>query len=160
MSNYYEILQGFTVEEMHSTDQQKQAIRACVDLLLSTSEDFPTATMLATLLLANNADAFVPSEDFVEKYPDNHPSAYSGPTAYVAFYLLYLAEKARSISEILAEKSRCGYFTASCAQDQDSCGRCQDRAEINIPIDLMRYEDVPPYHIGCRCRPLLLCSRS
>lgn len=155
MSEYHEILQAFTVEEYHTTEGEKQALRACAELLLTTSEDFATATTLATLLLAHKPEGFIPSEDFLEKHPDNRPEAYSGPAAYLAFYLLYLAEKARSAKDIGDERERCTHYTASGAGDSGVCGRCEDRAEIDIPIACMRYEDIPPYHLGCRCRPLL-----
>ena len=156
MSAYHEILQAFTVEELHTTENEKQSLRACAELLLTTSEDFSTATTLATLLLASNPEGFIPSDDFLERHPDNAPSAYSSRSVHLAFYLLYLAEKARSVMEIADEKNRCTHFSASSAGDMDVCGKCSDRAEINIPICLMRYEDIPPYHIGCRCRPLLI----
>ena len=157
MSTYHEILQGFTVEEFHTTEENKQALRACAEILLVTSEDFATATTLATLLLANKPEGFTPSEDFLDRHLDNHPREYSGPATYLAFFLLYLAEKARSVKDIADEQERCTHYTASCADDLNVCGKCADRAEINIPVSLIRYEDIPPYHIGCRCRPLLLC---
>lgn len=155
MSTYHEILQGFTVEEFHTTEEQKQALRACAEILLVTSEDFATATTLATLLLAHTPEGFIPSEDFLDKHPDNHPDVYSSPVAYLAFYLLYLAEKARSANDIAAEQERCTHYSTSTAGDMEVCGRCEDRASIDIPISCIRYDDIPPYHLGCRCRPLL-----
>jgi hypothetical protein len=156
MSEYHKILQAFTVDELHTSEKEKQAIRACVDLMLSTSEDFATATSLSMLLLANKAGGFTPSEEFLEAHPDNHPEAYSSPAAYLAFYLLFLCEKARSAKDILDEQEHCSHYTSSCAGDTDTCWRCEDRAAINVPIALMSYETVPPYHLGCRCRPLLI----
>lgn len=156
MSEYHEILQGFSVGEFHSTESEKQALRACAELLLTTSEDYATATSLAMLLLANKPEGFVPSEDFLEQHPDNHPREYSGPAAYVAFFLLYLAEKARSAKDIVGEAATCTHYTTACMCDLNICSKCADRGEVNIPIGLMRYEDIPPYHLGCRCKPLLI----
>ena len=155
MSNYHDILQAFTVEEFHTTDQEKQAFRACAELMLNVSEDFATATNLAMLLLANKSETFTPSEDFLAAHPANQPQAYSSQAAYIAFYLLYLCEKARSIKDIGEEQDLCTHYTTSCSGDMEVCGKCEDRAEINIPISCMTYRDVPPYHLGCRCRPLL-----
>ncbi|MDD3212272.1 MAG: hypothetical protein PHY64_01280 [Eubacteriales bacterium] len=159
MSNYHEILQAFTMDEFVANEQEKQAFRACAELLLNTSEDYATATTLAMLLLANKPGGFTPGEDFVEAHPDNQPKAYSSMGSYIAFYLLYLCEKARSVKEISDESDHCTHYSVSCAGDTDVCGRCEDRAELDIPIALMRYEDVPPYHLGCRCRPLLRCLK-
>jgi len=156
MSAYQEILQEFPVDELTATVQEKQAFRACAELMLNTSEDFATATTLAMLLLANKAGGFIPAEAFVAAHPDNHPDAYSSPVAYLAFFLLYLCEKARSAKDILDEQVRCSHYTSSCTGDAEACGRCEDRAAINVPIALMSYNNVPPYHLGCRCRPLLL----
>jgi hypothetical protein len=156
MSEYHKILQAFTVDELHTSEKEKQAIRACVDLLLSTSEDFATATSLSMLLLANKAGIFTPSVGFLEAHPDNHPEAYSSPAAFLAFYLLFLCEKARGVKDILDDQEHCSYYTSSCAEDADVCGRCEDHAAIGVPIALMSYESVPPFHLGCRCRPLLI----
>ncbi len=156
MSEYHEILQGFTVEEFHTSEEQKQAFRACAELLLNTSEDFATATSLAILLLANTPKGFTPSEDFLEQHPDNHPREYSSPSAYIAFYLLYLAEKARSAKDIADEVANCTHYCISCTEDLSICDKCSDRAGISIPVDQMCFEDIPPFHLGCRCKPLLL----
>jgi hypothetical protein len=156
MTCYHEIIQEFPVDELIANEQERQAIRACVDLMLSTSEDFATATSLSILLLANKAGRFAPSEAFLAAHPDNHPEAYSGPATYLAFYLLFLCEKARSAMDILDEQERCSHYTSSSAGDADTCGRCEDHAAISVPIALMGYDSIPPYHLGCRCRPLLL----
>jgi hypothetical protein len=159
MSEYHEILQGFAVEELHTTEEHRQALRACAELLLTTSEDFATATTLAMLLLANQPEAFTPSEDFLEQHPDNHPREYSSPAGYMAFFLLYLAEKARSAKDIAGEAATCTHYSTSCTGDLNLCNKCADRAEIVIPISQMRYEDIPPYHLGCRCKPILIQAR-
>jgi len=155
MTSYHDIVQEFPVDELISTDKEKQAVRACVDLLLNTSQDFASATGLSMLLLANNAGGFTPADAFRDAHDDNRPEAYSGPAAYLAFYLLFLCEKARSVKDILDDADHCPYYTSSSAGDADVCGRCDNRAHIDVPTVLMRYEDVPPYHLGCRCRPLL-----
>ena len=96
------------VEEFHTAEEDKQALRACAEILLVTSEDYATATMLATILLANKPEGFTPSEDFLDRNPDNHPREYSGPATYLAFFLQYLAEKARSAKDIADEQEKIG----------------------------------------------------
>lgn len=155
MSSYHDILQSFPLDELTNSQQERQALRACAELMLNTSEDYATATTLAMLLLSNKPDGFIPSEDFMGAHPNNRPNTYNSISSYIAFYLLYLCEKARSVKEIDGEKELCTHYSVSCAGDTDVCGVCMDRSEIDIPIALMRYQLIPPYHLGCRCRPLL-----
>lgn len=56
MSDYRDILQGFKIDEFHATDERKQALRACAEILLTTSEDYATASTLALLMVVNKQD--------------------------------------------------------------------------------------------------------
>ena len=156
MSEYHEILQGFKIDEFHATDERKQALRACAEILLTTSRDYATANTLALFMVVNKQDGFEPTEDFIELHPLNHPREYSNRQAYIALYLLYLADKARNAKDIGAEAAACTHYTTACMRDYHMCSKCYDRSQVKIPIELMRYEDIPPYHLCCRCKPLLL----
>ncbi|MEG2208661.1 MAG: hypothetical protein RR065_11190, partial [Clostridia bacterium] len=135
-------------------DKAKQAIKACAELMLNTSVDFATATSLATLLMAH-LKHIEPSEAFVEVCEENTPRYYSGEVTYVAFFLLYLCEKARMLNNILYEKHfgcQAACFLLKCADDLDVCDKCGEKAGRQIPIDQASYDNVPPFHLGCRCR--------
>ena len=154
-SDYSSILSGFSVDELRLDDRGKRAVKACADVLLNTSADFSTASVLSALLVAH-LKRVEPTEAFAAAREENRPEHYSGDISYVAFFLLFLCEKARNIGDILAEEASCTHFSASAAGDPDVCPRCDERAHIPMPISCLRYEDAPPYHMGCLCHPLLL----
>ncbi|MDD3334139.1 MAG: hypothetical protein PHI98_01350 [Eubacteriales bacterium] len=157
-NQYHEILQGLSADELRLDMDGRQAVKACAELMLNMSVDFATATSLATLLAAH-LKRIEPTEDFAEGFEENTPAYYSSEVAYVAFFLLYLCEKIRSIDDILAEKGNgfmCTHFLPKCAGDADVCDRCAEKVGRAIPIEQVAYDNVPPYHMGCRCRPLLM----
>lgn len=162
-NQYHEILQGLSADELRIGPHAKQAVKACAELMLNTSVDFATATSLATLLTAHIKHV-EPTEDFAEECEENRLSYYSGEVGYLAFYLLYFCEKVRSLNDILAENRNgyvlCTHFLPKCMNDADVCDRCAEKAGRAIPIGQAAYDNVPPYHMGCRCRPLLMKEAS
>ncbi|MEG1884540.1 MAG: hypothetical protein RR224_12620, partial [Clostridia bacterium] len=134
---YYDILQGFAVDELRVDGKAKQAIKACAELMLNTSVDFATATSLATLLVAHLKHV-EPSEDFAAGCEENTPHYYSGEVAYVSFFLLYLCEKARTLSDLLYEKRfgcQAKHYLINGADDADTCDKCGEMADRKVPME-------------------------
>ncbi len=152
--SYSDIIQGLSADELCLNDRGKQAVKSCAELMLNTSVDFATATILGTLLMAHLKHV-EPSEDFAENYEENRPSYYSSEVTYLSFFLLYLCEKVRNLSDILLENQPdniATHFQINLAGDADVCDRCEDRQQHPIRVQDVAYDNVPPFHMGCRCQ--------
>ena len=144
-----EILKSFSFEEIETTDEEKEILRSAIALLLRTNGSFTEAVHLAKALKKVKMN---PKESFVKEHDENDPKLYTTQDSYRAFVMLFYARKADNLYNLSCEGKNAlrTHFKPVSVNDSCTCESCYTKSEP-IALQDANYDNVPPYHIGCRC---------
>lgn len=147
-----EYVQQLPLSELVLTDSEKTNVRVSVDLLIKNGATYSNAIRLAKILLAAINHPIELTDSFLHDHPENNPKVYSSFEVFMAFYLLMLAGKASNLyyTQKEAESGICTTYSITCPCDKESCSLCVARY-MEGKIANAKYENLPPYHVGCRC---------
>lgn len=156
MSEIRRIIDRFSISELQVNSKTKRAIRILTEYIHETHASFPNVIRIASLLIDSCREELRPTDEFMSVHPENRPEVYSSLEVYLTFYLLMLVQKADNLYHIEEEKKRgvCRHLSIIHQNDKETCSFC---AEKNVELDIAdaTVENVPPYHVGCRCGILI-----
>jgi len=143
--------------ELENSAGMKKAIGTTL-ITLCTLNDPDNAILAAcSQIIATFKENILPTTDFI-KHPANRISAFSSEAEWLASYMRFLLKKADNMTTIGYEKER-GHSKVMRIIDADDpgvCRGCTEHKQNAFGISEVSYDDIPPFHFGCRCSFLLL----
>lgn len=156
MSEIRRIIDRFSLDELQVNGATKKQIRILTEYIHASRSSFATAIRLAALLLDTGKEKIMPTPEYAASHPENRIEVYSSPEIFLAFYLLMLSRKADNLYHISEERKRgvCQHLAIVKQNDKETCSCCKAQSE-EMPISEACFENVPPFHVGCRCGILI-----
>lgn len=109
------------------------------------------------LIIDKFKESILPSPDFI-RHPANRVSAFASDADWLTAYMRYMLQKVDNLTAISRELggSRIGRLRIIDADDPGVCRGCAGQKKIISDLSEIDYQDIPPFHFGCRCSFLLL----
>lgn len=143
--------------EIENSQEMKTAIKHAVYTMMTLDDPVYDVHLKAHRIIDECKENVLPSVAFIE-HPMNRVASYLSDVEWLTEYIIYIGQKIRNMDSILSELSSGLVRTLRIlsADDPGVCSGCICRLNRKLMISDAIYEDIPPFHMRCRCSFLLL----
>ena len=146
-----------SLPELENSLDMKKAIGTALIGIAMMDDPGKAIESICEVILKKFRENILPAPEFI-KYPPNRVSAYDSDADWLAAYMIYAIKKADNITAISHEidKGHTSVVKVICPDDLGVCRGCDMHGKSQVKLNDIKYEDIPPYHFGCRCSMLFM----
>jgi hypothetical protein len=143
--------------ELENSADMKKAIGTSLIAIAAMADPDVTMQTVCEKIISTFKENILPSADFI-KHPANRTSAFMSDAEWLAAYMRYMLQKSDNIIDINQEieKGHVKLLRIIDADDPGVCRGCDEHKRKDISLAEATYDDIPPFHFGCRCSILFL----
>ncbi len=143
--------------ELENSADMKKAIGTSLIAIAALKDPDTTIQMVCKKIIETFKENILPSADFI-KHPANRTSAFASDAEWLAVFMKYMLQKSDYIIDINheSEKGKAKFMRIVDADDPGVCRGCDEHKNKLISLADASYEDIPPFHFGCRCSMLFV----
>lgn len=143
--------------ELENSADMKKAIGTSLIAIATLDDPDTTMQMVCEKIIETFKENILPSADFI-KHPANRTSAFASDAEWLAAFMRYMLQKSDNIITINQEieKGLVNRMRIIDADDPGVCRGCDEHKHSVIKLSDATYDDIPPFHFGCRCGYLFL----
>lgn len=143
--------------EIENSQEMKTAIKYAVYTMMTLDDPVYDVHLKAQRILDECKENVLPSVAFIE-HPMNRVASYLSDAEWLTEYIIYVGQKIRNMDSIVSELSTGLVRTLRIidADDPGVCSCCGKFKYRRLSLSDILYEDLPPFHMQCRCNFLLL----
>lgn len=143
--------------ELENSAEMKKAIGLALISVCTLNDPSEAIQAASQRILVTFKENILPAAAFVA-HPANRVSAFSTEADWLAAYMRFLIQKADNLTSLSHEidAGRVKSVRIVDADDPGVCRGCFGRKTGTMRPEDVSYDDIPPYHFGCRCSILFL----